>query len=78
MERPEEPIGQVLTAGALSDFEERLRRAMLVHDRVSDVEDFVADIDPATGDVTFSFSVVEAGNPGDPLPVGPVRLTTED
>jgi hypothetical protein len=53
MENPEDVIGTVDATEALSDLEERLRDAILVHDRVADMEDVIASVNPDQGVVSI-------------------------
>lgn len=59
MERAGDPIGEAHVAPLIRDYEDRLRRALTVHERIADVTDFEADYDPATGILTIhQFDVV--------------------
>lgn len=59
MEDPESVYGNLLTHEAVADFERRMREALLVHDRITAVEDFVASYDPSTGELDIeNFAVV--------------------
>lgn len=56
--RPDWPIGEIDVDERVADYENALREAWLVHDRVATVENFSADFDPTTGILTFSVDVV--------------------
>lgn len=56
--RPDWPIGEVDVDERVADYEDALREAWLVHDRVAAVENFSADFDPTTEVLTFSVDVV--------------------
>lgn len=49
MERPEEPLGELLDDEAAAEYAERAQEALLVHDRIAAVENFEATIDPRVG-----------------------------
>lgn len=60
-DRPLEPIGSTGADAeeAVGDWEAKIREALTVHDRITDVQDFDADYDPAVGVLTISsFTVV--------------------
>lgn len=58
MEDPEGLIGGIPSSAAMTSLEERMRTALLQHDRVTAVEEFEADYDPASGVVTIRRFVV--------------------
>lgn len=58
MDRPESPIGVVDVQEEMSDWGERLRDALLVHDRIVSVENYSAFFDAPSQVVYFSFDVV--------------------
>ena len=73
MERPEDMLGHVDVGEFIGDYEQRLREALLVHDRIADVTNFAADYDPDQGVFTIhTFEIVtdDAQN----ILVGPLRL----
>lgn len=75
MERPASAIGQVDVRDEVADYGDRLRAALLVHDRITDVVDYRASYDPEEGLLLVeSFTVVTDGGEG--LSFGPVRLDT--
>lgn len=55
MEQPEQGIGEMIGAEVISDFEQHLREAVLVHERITALDKFKASIDPTTGDLTISY-----------------------
>lgn len=57
MESPEDVIGQVPPDELLADYGNRMREAVLVHDRVTDFTDFQGDYDPSEGTINISFAI---------------------
>lgn len=58
MQSPDDLIGEAVVPEMLADWEQRLTEALLVHDRITSVENFEASFDPETGVVTIeSFDV---------------------
>jgi hypothetical protein len=55
MERPDDGIGELRTAEMVSDFEQRFREAVLVHDRITALENFEATYDPTQGVLTITY-----------------------
>lgn len=49
MEHPEQGIGDLRAAQIVSDYEQRLREALLVHDRITALQEFRASYDPTQG-----------------------------
>lgn len=75
VERPRYPVGEVDAREAVTDWEVKLREALTVHDRISDVTDFEATYDPAEGVLYIQdFAVVT--DEGDRLRFGPLTLAT--
>jgi hypothetical protein len=75
VDRPDDLIGELDVDEMVSDFEERIREALLVHDRIAGVEDFEADWDPETGILTISeFDVLTDDDM--PLDLSGVQLHT--
>lgn len=76
MERPDDIIGELEVAELISDYEQRLREALLVHDRVAGVENFDADWDPATGILTINSFDVLTDEEDDTLSLAGLQLDT--
>lgn len=75
MERPDSVIGQVDVRDEAEDYGERLREALLVHDRITDVDRYSATYDPEEGVLLIEgFRVVTDG--GEALSFGPLALDT--
>jgi len=55
MERPEEGVGELSGTEIVSDYEQHLREAVLVHDRITALDKFVAAVDPLSGDLVISY-----------------------
>lgn len=55
MEEPESGIGELRTAEMVSDYEQRLREAVLLHDRITALQNFTASYDPSVGVLTISY-----------------------
>lgn len=73
MEHPEAGIGELEVAAMISDYEQHLREAILVHDRVTGLENFKASYDSTEGVLTIeSFDVVT--DEEDVVPVTDVTL----
>lgn len=59
MENPDDLIGEFADGEALADWQRHLVEALLVHERITSVENFDLDWDPSTGILTInSFDVV--------------------
>jgi hypothetical protein len=58
MERPFDEVGMPLSMLPSSDYERRIREALIFHDRIVDVRDFDLDTDPDDEAVGVTFSVV--------------------
>ena len=59
MEEPEDPIGEVVSDELIADYEDRLREALLVHDRIAGVQEFKAAFDQQTGTLNIEgFDVI--------------------
>lgn len=52
MEHPEDPIGLVDPEIEISDYEGRMRNAVIIHDRISEVQVVDGEYDPSTGILT--------------------------
>jgi hypothetical protein len=55
MEEPDAAIGELFVAEGISDYEQRLREAVLVHDRVTALENFEATYDPVAGVLAIAY-----------------------
>lgn len=55
MERPEEGVGELSGTEIVSDYEQHLREAVLVHDRITALDKFVAAVDPLSGDLIITY-----------------------
>lgn len=65
MEKPDAPIGEFAQGEVLADWQQSLVEALLVHDRVSAVEDIDLSWDPSTGILTINgMTVVTDENAG--------------
>lgn len=58
VEDPEADVGGLPSSSSLVSLEDRLREALLRHDRITDVEEFEADYDPASDVVTVRRFIV--------------------
>ena len=59
VENMDDLIGSVMTSDIAEEFEARVRDALLVHDRITEVEDFAVTFDPASDTLYVdTFSVV--------------------
>lgn len=58
MEHPVDDLGAAVATEVVTDFATRIRDALLVHDRISDVTDIISSFDPLSGIVFVSFVVV--------------------
>jgi hypothetical protein len=76
IERPEDFLGAADPTEALSDFEDRLRTALVAHDRIQDVREFEADIDFATGIITVT-NLLIVTDQEDVVPIGPTNVEVE-
>lgn len=73
-ERPDDLIGEAQPVELLADFEDRMRDALLVHDRIAEVADLKATYDPASDVVAISdFTVIT--DEGDDVIVPEARVT---
>lgn len=55
MEHPERDIGQLRAAEMVSDYGQRLREAVLVHDRITALQNFRAHFDPVEGALRIDY-----------------------
>lgn len=55
IEHPTDGIGELRAAELVSDYEQRLREGLLVHERVTGLENFDAAYDPSTGVLTIAY-----------------------
>lgn len=69
--------GGPFDAGAVTEYEDAVRRALLVHPRIVDVDSFTVDYTPGDDAITVSFRVIPEGDDLDdldfdqlPLPLG--------
>jgi hypothetical protein len=76
IESPEDFLGGVDPTEALSDFEDRLRTALLAHDRIQDVREFEADVDFAKGIITVT-NLLIVTDQEDVVPLGPTDVEVE-
>lgn len=76
IERPEDFLGAADPTEALSDFEDRLRTALLAHDRIQDVREFEADIDFSKGIITVT-NLLIVTDQEDVVPIGPTNVEVE-
>lgn len=76
IERPEDFLGAADPTEALSDFEDRLRTALLAHDRIQDVREFEADVDLSTGIITVT-NLLIVTDQEDVVPIGPTNVEVE-
>lgn len=73
---PNEPIGEAMDSEAESDYEEKIRTALIVHDRIADVTDFEMEYDPTEGILYIdSFRVVT--DEDEELLIGDLQLGEE-
>lgn len=75
MEHPEDILGEVDIGELVGDYEQRIREALIVHDRIVDVRDFAADYSPDSGILTISAFTIITDNQ-QRLPFGPLRVET--
>ena len=76
IESPEDFLGVADPTEALSDFEDRLRTALLANDRIEDVREFEADVDLATGVITVT-NLLIVTDQEDVVPIGPTNVEVE-
>lgn len=76
IERPEDFLGSADPTEALSDFEDRLRTALLAHDRIEDVRNFEAEIDLAQGSITVT-NLIIITDQAEVLPLAPFDVEPE-
>lgn len=76
IESPEDFLGTVDPTEALSDFQDRLRRALIAHDRIEDVRSFEADWDPSLGIITVT-NLLIVTDQEDVVPIGPTDVEVE-
>lgn len=77
MEEPDAMVGLANPRPALRAYEDALRRALLVHDRITDLVDFEADWDPASGIVTISNFTVTLDDEARLSLGGPITIRPE-
>lgn len=76
IDSPNEPIGNAIDSEAESDYEEKIRTALVVHDRIADVIDFEMDYDPTEG-ILYIDSFVVVTDEDEELPFGDLQLGEE-
>lgn len=76
MEDVDDWIGDVDPLEAMADFEARLRDALLVHDRIAEIDDFEYELSPADG-VIFIRSLVIITDEEEAVPLLDVEITPE-
>lgn len=74
--RPEDFLGAADPTEAISDFQDRLRTALLAHDRIEDVRDFEAEIDLAQGIITVT-NLIIITDQAEVLPLAPFDVEPE-
>lgn len=74
MENPAADLGAAVAAEVAVDFAARIRDALLVHDRISDVADITTNFDPTTGIVFTSFTVVT--DEEESVPIDDLQIST--
>lgn len=75
MEQPENIIGHVDIGDLVGDYEQRIREALLVHDRIVAVTDFDADYSAVEGTLTINrFAIITDDQQR--LPFGHLRIGT--
>jgi hypothetical protein len=75
--RPEDFLGSADPTEALSDFEDRLRTALLAHDRIEDVRQFEAQVDLSEGIITVT-NLLIVTDQEEVVPLGPTNVEVED
>lgn len=78
IEEPHSMIGDVDPRPALRRYEENLRAAVTVHNRITDMTDFVADFDPATGLINIENFEVVLDDQARLSLIGPILVRPED
>lgn len=76
IESPEDFLGSADPTEALSDFKDRLRTALLVHDRIQDVREFEAEVDLSLGIITVT-NLLIVTDQEDVVPIGPTDVEVE-
>lgn len=76
IQRPEDFLGAADPTEALADFQERLKTALLAHDRIEDVRDFEADIDLGQGVITVT-NLLIITDQAEVLPLAPFNIEPE-
>jgi hypothetical protein len=74
IEDPDDWIGVVDPADALSTFEPRALEALVQHDRIEDLDDLTARFDPSTGTITISDLIVITDE-AEAVPLTDIELT---
>jgi hypothetical protein len=74
LEDPDELFGEIDPEELVGDYEERLREALLVHDRIAAVENFDADWDPTEGVLTINYFDVRTDEDEAPLSLAGLRV----
>lgn len=75
MEHPENILGHVDVGERVGDYEQRMREALIVHDRYVDVVEFDADYSPDSGTLTIHRFVIVTDDQ-QRVPFGPLRIET--
>lgn len=76
MQRPEDFLGSADPSEALSDFEDRARKALVVHDRIEAVERFEAEIDLSAGIILVT-NLLIITDQEEAIPLGPFQIEPE-
>jgi hypothetical protein len=77
MESPDDGIGELRSAEMVSDYEQRLREAVLVHDRVTALQNFAASYNPIEGVLYISYFEVVTDEE-EVVPSGDITLGRAD
>lgn len=72
VEDPDLVIGEVRVDELIGEFEQQVREALLVHERIADVTEFDATYDPTTGTLSVTFTIVT--DEDDELAIGNVQV----
>lgn len=76
IESPEDFLGSADPTEALADFEDRLRTALLAHDRIEDVRNFEADWNSSTGIIVVT-NLLVVTDQEEVVPIGPTNVEVE-
>lgn len=76
IEDPEDFLGSADPSEALSDFEDRLRAALLAYDRIEDVREFEAEVDLGEGIILVT-NLLIVTDQQEVVPLGPTDVEVE-